>query len=549
MYSEEEFDRHNDIMVKIGKAKNKDELPCVSLDDISSYLAETVCFDDVHISKELFKPVLDAIEEYSFFTKPQVKEVFLKVLRENYPGKSEKEYFEKFRMVAKSHKIINILEEIGEIDVKLELFQEKEELDHHNKIMRDINSAFEIKDLPKVGMTQLNKRIQKDFNNNEFYKNIAVSEIKDITNAYMEELSFEVIDDLVRDYCSKLWLGEKYKKKMAYQITNSFKNDNVLKYIVTEIKAKEKRKLEIYKLNHEETMDNIKNATRVSQLPPNLTSSTLALYLSNNSTIFKKSGKIGAPDLKNVTNMLLDNKKWEDNEVILELQNICNKYYADDSGKAFNLLYDKFKTLPKTYYLVEEINFSNKRQKEFINNSCGNVNVYFIPNYKSPSDGGRFYNCYINRVNNLNLGELLPLNLNDIVPPEMDIDSIEWYIQEYYDKTFKAAGGIILNRDESIGSVNVFRPNDGNISVISEEKSKYDDLKKLSQQVKDIVKRKKENMDSYDKLQKEFLKMQEKFFKSQSDIDNQLAELEAKIDLLVDGKESDEELNRGGRHR
>ena len=77
---------------------------------------------------------------------------------------------------------------------------------------------------------------------------------------------------------------------------------------------------------------------------------------------------------------------------------------------------------------------------------------------------------YINRVQNLDLSEILPLNLDEIVPPHIDIDSIEWYVRENYDDTFKAAGGIILNRDETIGAVNVFRPNDGKIGITKEEK-------------------------------------------------------------------------------
>lgn len=75
--------------------------------------------------------------------------------------------------------------------------------------------------------------------------------------------------------------------------------------------------------------------------------------------------------------------------------------------------------------MVEEINACNKRIKEFTASMSSNVNVYFIPNKKGSIAGGRFYNCYINRVNNLDLGELLPLDLNDIVPPKMDIDSVE----------------------------------------------------------------------------------------------------------------------------
>ena len=42
----------------------------------------------------------------------------------------------------------------------------------------------------------------------------------------------------------------------------------------------------------------------------------------------------------------------------------------------------------------------------------------------------------------------------------MDIDSVEWFIQEYFDKTFKSDDEIIIKKNETIGSVNVFSSND-----------------------------------------------------------------------------------------
>ena len=545
MNNEREMDRHNKIIKQIKDAKNRAELPNISLSNISSYLASNVYFDDRHISQTMFKPVLDAIIDYNFFIMPQVKNVFLKVLKENYPNKSEEDYLEKYNMIANSPRIMNILVEVSEKNARLKEFQDNDEIDYHNKIMKNIGSAYEIKDLPKVGITELNKRIQRCFNDNDFIRDIKISSLRNIKDAYMSGVSLNKISDLVYNYCNKQSLSEDNKKLMAIQIINNLSEDKVIKYIVEEIKAKEKRKLKIYEIDHNDTMEIIKCATRISQLPPNLTSSVLSSYLSGNSIIFKNGDKVSTTDLKNVVDMLLSGKKWEDKSLILELQNICVKYYKNKAEVSFRLLYDKFKSLPRTYYLVEEINASNKRQKEFISNSFSNVNVYFIPNNKGPIDGRRFYNCYINRVDNLNLCELLPLNLEEIVPSEMDIDSVEWFIQEYYDKTFKAAGGIILNKDETIGNVNVFRPNDGTIGITKEEKNKYDELRDLSEQVKDIIKRKKEETDNYGKMQEQFLKMQEEFLKSQRNTDKELSELEARIRSLT--KNTDDDLGRGSR--
>ena len=165
-------------------------------------------------------------------------------------------------------------------------------------------------------------------------------------------------------------------------------------------------------------MEGIKEARRISQLPPNLSVSNLTSYLNGNTTIYSSDNRIKVEDLKQLTELLLDGHKWEDDEVKDEIKDIVERAYPDKED-AYQLLFNKLSTLPRTYYLVEEINYSLERQKEFIGNRCSNVNVYFIPNDKSPIEGGRFYNCYINRVKNLDLTELLPLNLDEIVPPSM----------------------------------------------------------------------------------------------------------------------------------
>ena len=67
----------------------------------------------------------------------------------------------------------------------------------------------------------------------------------------------------------------------------------------------------------------------------------------------------------------------------------------------------------------------------------------------------------------------------------------------------------------------------------------------MSEQVKDIIKRKKEETDNYGKMQEQFLKMQEEFLKSQRNTDKELSELEARIRSLT--KNTDDDLGRGSR--
>ena len=545
MSEERELERHLKLLEQINNANTIEELPGISLPSISQYLAQNVYFDKVHISQTLFNPVLDLVVKHNTFINKEVKKAFVKVLKENYPDRKEEDYLEKYRQIASSPRIPNILIEVSEKNKKLQIFQDKQDLINHEKTLKEIKEAYEIRDLPKVGLSELNTKIQRAFNNNDFIKDIRVSSLKNITDAYLEELDDKAIEQLVIEFCHKLELSDEQKTLMSNQVYQSLLIDKSIRYTVEEINAKEERKLKIYQFDHEETMQKIKEATRISQLPQNATSSVLTGYLSSNSVIFKNGDRISNQDLKDLTDLLLSGKKWEDQEVITELQNLCIKYYGDRAEIAYKMLYDKFTKLPKTYYLVEEINKREARQTEFIGKNCSNVNVYFIHNPKSPIEGGRFYTCYTNRnVNNLNLEELLPLNLEQIIPTGMDIDSVEWYVQEHYDKTFKAAGGIILNNDETIGKVNVFRPNDGNVVITKEEKSKFDELKELSEKVKEIIQGKKEKTEDYTKnyakmqeqifkMQEQLLKMQEQFITSQKETDKELALLEAQIDLLT----------------
>ena len=238
--------------------------------------------------------------------------------------------------------------------------------------------------------------------------------------------------------------------------------------------------------------------------------------------------------MKDLTALLLDGKTFDDEEVKEEVKKIAENKYPESAEEVYNLLYKKISALPKTNYMVEEINYAQSRQEEFIGRNCSNVNVYFIPNPNTPVDGGRFYNCYINRVDNLDLGEILPLDLASIVPPGMDIDSVEWYVQEKYDSTFKAAGGIILNKDETIGNVSVFKPSDGTVGITPEEKGKYEQLKELKTQVSEIIKDRKEKM-------KQFADLQKSLFAYMDDQDAKLAELEEKISQI----QGDEEIGEG----
>lgn len=484
MTEERELERHNRVLGQITSAKTREDLPKIGFSTIASYLANNIYFNNEKISQKLFQPVIKAIIDYGAVVHPEVKNALIRVIIENYSNISEDEIIEKYKKVLESKRIVYLLSEIAQKNIKLDEIVKSENFVAHKQILKYINSAFEIKDLPKVGLSELNKKLLRAVNDNDFVNSIKTSDIKELTEAFLKQYTYMDIEDVVERIISKYDLSESDKKLMKEQILGSLIQDETIEYTVEEIVLKEKRKIQIYKINHEETMDMIKNAHRISQLPPNLTISTVNSYLNGNTTIYTNDDRITAEDLKTLTDLLMDGYKWEDEVVISEVKKIALSKYPDKND-AFILLYNKLSVLPKTYYLIEEVKYSQERQTEFIGRGSSNVNVYFIPNNKSPLDGGRFYNCYINRVGNLDLSQILPLDLDSIVPTEMDIDSVEWYVQEHFDPTFKTAGGIILNKDETIGNVSVFRPNDGTVGISPEEKEKMDEIDNLDVQIEE----------------------------------------------------------------
>ncbi len=555
MTEERELERHNRVLGQIASAKTREDLPKIGFSTIASYLANNIYFNNEKISQKLFQPVIKAIIDYGAVVHPEVKNALIRVIIENYSNISEDEIIEKYKKVLESKRIVYLLSEIAQKNIKLDEIVKSENFVAHKQILKYINSAFEIKDLPKVGLSELNKKLLRAVNDNDFVNNIKTSDIKELTEAFLKQYTYMDIEDVVERIISKYDLSEADKKIMKEQILGSLIQDETIEYTVEEIVLKEKRKIQIYKINHEETMDMIKNAHRISQLPPNLTISTVNSYLNGNTTIYTNDDRITAEDLKTLTDLLMDGYKWEDEVVISEVKKIALSKYPDKND-AFILLYNKLSVLPKTYYLIEEVKYSQERQTEFIGRGSSNVNVYFIPNNKSPLDGGRFYNCYINRVGNLDLTQILPLDLDSIVPTEMDIDSVEWYVQEHFDPTFKTAGGIILNKDETIGNVSVFRPNDGTVGISPEEKEKMDEIDNLDVQIeekrrmieslnKEIEVKEKKSQDVGNRMQQILTSYEQKALALQMELLSNISDLKNEIGIDSVQNEEENRLRKG----
>ena len=525
-----EMERHKKVLEQIKNAQVKSQLPKVTKSTLLKYLSDNAHFEE-KISSSEFESIYDLINETGSFLSEKVKKEFIEILKRNYPGHIMFKYEEKYEKISPI-KVSHLMEEIYERYTKIEALETKEIKDNHNNIMRRIENAYELYELPLVSKGTLNAHICASSRN---YPNcFKVSDIANISDELIngESIESESIIDKLRKA-----IEEKNPECDDYDFAEFYSRltyGNRVDYIVEEINARDIRIREIYEETHEETMENIKNAQRISQLPPNLSLSTLTSYLSGNSTIYPKMSIIPSNKFVEIAKLILEGKTFEGDEVQYELKKLAGDVYPDYASDAYKRLYLKFATLPKTYYLRDEINYALERQKEFIARAGSDVYVYLVPNPNSPSEGGKFYNCYISRINNLDLNAIMPLNLNEIVPENMDVDAIEWYIQRKYDETFKAAGGIILNKDETIGAVNIFTPTDGRIGITEEEHSRYQELEEVSKRVKTIISKKKEETEAFTKYQKEFLERQEK-------IDEELALLEEKIDLLTNTDENKQE--------
>lgn len=142
------------------------------------------------------------------------------------------------------------------------------------------------------------------------------------------------------------------------------------------------------------------------------------------------------------------------------------------------------------------------------------VNIYFVPNDKNKI-GGRFYNVYLNREERLDLAPFL----NSVV----DLDELETKVKEE-DDTFKVAGGIILKKDESIGSATIYTPDNGGINLNSEQQVAYQKWIELDKISNDLYDERKKDMEEFISLQRQ---LDEKLLKIQmekQELSNQIKE-------------------------
>ena len=529
--SEQEQLRHDIFVEALKNADSTDKLPAkIQPSTIVATLIPLASTKEKRIAKEDFDEVYRRIVfDSNYLNSDEFILGLSNILKKNYPNYNDNEINEKINEILNNARVKNLIFETLEYEKKYNELLYKEMSEAHDELMGRMDSTRMIEDLPKIGIGDINRLLQKDFYELFKKEKLRVEFTGNISKALLngESINSKVINDAITYLCQSKEMIEPYNSmsledKINY-VSEIISKNFEIKFLVEEINKKEQQTLKIYELDHDDIMDNIKDATRISQMPPNLSISRISSYLSDNSLIYSKGLVIPGGEFIEIAEALLNGKKISDDEVKEMLKTTVAKYYHENTEEAYNLLFNKLSKLPKLDYYVEEVRYGIQRQQEFIARGASNVNVYFIPNPKSPIEGGKFYNVYINRASNLNLEEILPLDLESIVPPEMDIDSVEWYVQQHADPTFKTAGGIILNKDESIGGVSIFKPSDGKVGITPEEKTRYEKLEELSKRLKEITDISK--------------KAKEEFLKSQAIIDEQISTIQDEMSLLIDEDE------------
>ena len=177
---DKETKRHKEKLEQIRSAKTKAELPSASLSSITRFIANKSSIEGVKITQSDLKQVLKVITDYQDVWVIEVKAAYFDVLRIKFPGKTEEEYNKMFKAIFTSPQIMHYLNENSARNAKLAEFRERDELEAHKQTMKQIKQAFEIKDLPKIGLGTLNGKIMKA-TKNDFIPRFSIEQIRTIS--------------------------------------------------------------------------------------------------------------------------------------------------------------------------------------------------------------------------------------------------------------------------------------------------------------------------------------------------------------------------------
>lgn len=153
---------------------------------------------------------------------------------------------------------------------------------------------------------------------------------------------------------------------------------------------------------HNDVLNKINSATKVSEIP------TVGKGdYEKRIKVFFKDNVLSSDSLKELVDAIADEK--DEADVQLALMNVCKSLNLGDEANTalFEEVNEQLSTDPVLAYLSEEIKARNAKIEELIGKNYEDIRVFNVPTHEGEFEGKRFYNCYINKVDNLALEVLV----------------------------------------------------------------------------------------------------------------------------------------------
>lgn len=149
---------------------------------------------------------------------------------------------------------------------------------------------------------------------------------------------------------------------------------------------------------HNDVLNKINSATKVSEIP------TVGKGdFEKRIRMFFKDNVLSSDSLKELVDAVAEQK--DEADVQLALMNTCKSLNLDDSANTslFEEVNEKITSDPVLAYITEEFKAREAKIEELIGKNYEDIRVFTVPTHEGEFEGKRFYNCYINKVDNLSL--------------------------------------------------------------------------------------------------------------------------------------------------
>ena len=168
---------------------------------------------------------------------------------------------------------------------------------------------------------------------------------------------------------------------------------------------------------HNDVLNKINSATKVSDIPA-IGEGDFEERL----RMFFKDYLVSADGIKELAKNVMEDK--DESEIQLALMNACKSLNLDDTENLslFESVNEKLSSDPVLMYLKEELKAREAKIEELIGKNYEDIKVFTVPTHEGEFEGKRFYNCYINKVDNLSL-DILSVKTSSGNYPAEEVDT------------------------------------------------------------------------------------------------------------------------------